>query len=146
MAQTDLYYKKTTNVAQTSLRSHVNSLLSPDRLDDYENVRVRTTESASNSPRNLQVMKDYVGAYVLSSSPSKRISPSMSPPEQRIKSAGLESQNQSRTLVGVITEYHASGRNSKIEKANQISEAMNPSKKAGLKAMPILASDAYPGK
>lgn len=69
----------------------------------------------------------------------------------------LESHNQSKTLVGAITEYHASGRNSKLEKTTKLINAgdglLQGSNKCfkvtlGQKVcgMPILASDAYPGK
>ena len=53
----------------------------------------------------------------------------------------------------MITEYHASGRNSKIEKTNKlnsIGDAMQQISgklaQVEMRAMPILASDAYPGK
>lgn len=64
-------------------------------------------------------MQDYVGAYNLSHSPSghtKKKSPSMSPSDNQGvgKISALENQNQ--TQKGIITEYHASGRNSKLEK------------------------------
>ena len=79
MGQSDLYYKKT---VVAPIKTQMTSLLSPDRTEDSHD-RIRTTESASNSPRNRQLMLDYVGAYNLSSSPTnmKRISPSMSPPD-----------------------------------------------------------------
>jgi len=69
----------------------------------------------------------------------------MSPPDQaNLGSKTSDHQNVNKTLAGVITEYHASGRNSKIEKAQKTNliDAVHVKQDA----MPILASDAYPGK
>jgi len=115
------------------------SLLSPERPTEsvlyenlFEEVKRPRLESLSNSPRLNQAVMDYVVAYNLSHSPchAKNQSPSISPAETRVNCGGkasflLESNNQSKALAGMITEYHASGRNSKLEKTVKLINSSN---------------------
>ena len=109
MAQSDLYYKKTTNTAQTvNFRTQLATLLSPERTEigsfsahDHQftegdaRQKTRTLESGSNShsPKNQQAMRDYVGAYNISHSPLKKSSPSMSPTEMRVGTKPTTGEN-----------------------------------------------------